>query len=214
MIEKRTKSALPIYIAAAIFALYALFMPLYKITHFIIAFGITILGYIVSSSVIPDKVTYEEAPPKSTGDAMLDELILEGKNAVSAIKKAANEIENDVVSEKAYRLSELTEKIFAQLDGKPSSYSYVKRFSSYFLPATVKLLTSYRQMELQGTKGENISGTEKKISDVLDTTIAAYEKQLDALFADEALDIETDIEVMKSMIKNQGLSDSDFKIEL
>ena len=46
----------------------------------------------------------------------------------------------------------------------------------------------------------------------MDTTVSAYEKQLDALFANKALDIETDITVLESMMKNQGLSESDFDI--
>jgi len=45
----------------------------------------------------------------------------------------------------------------------------------------------------------------KRINEVLDTTVLAYEKQLDALFADQALDIETDIEVLKTMMKKEGL---------
>ena len=44
-----------------------------------------------------------------------------------------------------------------------------------------------------------------RIEDMLDTAIAAYKKQLDALFADQALDIETDIDVMNAMLAREGL---------
>ena len=63
-------------------------------------------------------------------------------------------------------------------------------------------------MDEQGIRGENIGGTIRRIEDILDTIVAAYEKQLDALFADEALDIETDIEVLDGMLSREGLKNS------
>ena len=51
----------------------------------------------------------------------------------------------------------------------------------------------------------------KSIEEMLDTAIAAYEKQLDSLFANQALDIETDISVMNSMLAREGLTGGDFK---
>ena len=40
---------------------------------------------------------------------------------------------------------------------------------------------------------------------MLDTVVLAYDRQLDALFADEALDISTDITVMEQMLAREGL---------
>ena len=45
---------------------------------------------------------------------------------------------------------------------------------------------------------------------MLSTAAEAFKKQLDALFADEALDIETDITVMESLLKREGLRGNDF----
>ena len=41
---------------------------------------------------------------------------------------------------------------------------------------------------------------------MLDTAIVAYQKRLDSLFANQALDIETDIEVMNAMLEREGLT--------
>ena len=49
-----------------------------------------------------------------------------------------------------------------------------------------------------------------RIEDMLDTIVVAYNKQLDSLFADEALDIETDIQVLDGMLRREGLKDSEF----
>jgi hypothetical protein len=48
---------------------------------------------------------------------------------------------------------------------------------------------------------------------MLDAAIVAYKKRLDSLFANQALDIETDIEVMNQMLAREGLTEnSDFKL--
>lgn len=42
----------------------------------------------------------------------------------------------------------------------------------------------------------------------MDTISAAFDKQLDALYGEEALDISTDITVMEQMLAREGLSDN------
>ena len=61
-------------------------------------------------------------------------------------------------------------------------------------------------MDSAGVAGANIDGTMGKIESMLDTVTAAYDKQLDALFADEALDISAEITVMEQMLCQEGLS--------
>ena len=43
------------------------------------------------------------------------------------------------------------------------------------------------------------------IEEMLDTAVDAFKKQLDSLFEDQALDIETDISVMNRLLEREGL---------
>ena len=43
---------------------------------------------------------------------------------------------------------------------------------------------------------------------MLDTAIEAYKKLLDSLFANQAMDIETDIDVMNTLLKREGFAAS------
>ena len=45
------------------------------------------------------------------------------------------------------------------------------------------------------------------------TIVAAFEKQLDALYGAEALDISTDITVLENMMAREGLTDQPLKAE-
>lgn len=62
--------------------------------------------------------------------------------------------------------------------------------------------------------GTNIDGTMGKIEHMMDTIVRAFDKQLDALFADEALDISADITVMEQLLAQEGVGDGQLKMEL
>ena len=53
---------------------------------------------------------------------------------------------------------------------------------------------------------------EGKTDEVKEKLAGAFEKQLDSLFDDDALDIAADISVMESILKQEGLSGEDMKM--
>ena len=52
-----------------------------------------------------------------------------------------------------------------------------------------------------------------KVAAMLKTIVKAFEKQLDALFGDTALDISTDITVLENMMAREGLTDQQMHAE-
>ena len=105
------------------------------------------------------------------------------------------------------QIIEITEKISEDAIEDPSDIPQIKKFFRYYLPTTIKLLNAYDRMSSQGIEGENIDKSISSISEMLDVAIAAYKKRLDSLFENQALDIETDIDVMNQMLEREGLSD-------
>ena len=61
-------------------------------------------------------------------------------------------------------------------------------------------------LEKQGISGSNITTTKAEIERILDTLIVGYEKQLDNLFGADAIDISSDIDVLETMLKQDGLT--------
>ena len=121
------------------------------------------------------------------------------------IRELNEAIENAAVSERIDRIGELTASIFRVVREKPEHAEEVRKFMNYYLPTTLKLLKSYSLMEKQSYQGENIQSSRKKIEDVLDTLIRAFEQQQDRLFRTEALDVEADISVLETMMASDGL---------
>ena len=82
---------------------------------------------------------------------------------------------------------------------------------NYYLPTSLKLLESYSKLSATGSTQENVSSTLESIRSSMDMIARAFEKQLDHLYADEALDISTDIDVLEAMMKSEGLTDDGMK---
>lgn len=121
------------------------------------------------------------------------------------IREINDRIAHPLVSQKMYRLEELTEKIYSYVLRRPSRKEKLKSFEEYYLPNTLKILEAYADFEQQGIDGDNINTTMADIEEVLDTLIAGFEKTLDNLFADEAMDISTDITVLENMLGRDGI---------
>ena len=61
---------------------------------------------------------------------------------------------------------------------------------------------------------DNIRKAKDQISGVLDQLTESYERQLDKLFDTDVLDISADIDVMKKMLQNDGLTPDELELEL
>lgn len=152
----------------------------------------------------PEKPAGEARPqPAEKPSAVVNNQDFEAK--LKEIRRLNDEIEDAAVSERIDRIGELTASIFRVVREKPERAEEVRKFMNYYLPTTLKLLKSYSLMEKQSYQGENIVASRKKIEDVLDTLVHAFEQQQDRLFRVEALDVESDISVLETMMTSDGL---------
>ena len=201
------KSAVPIYIAAGAWAAYALLFPLYRVGHFAIAAAVSAAAYFVSRCFCKDvKEEIEVEPePVRTGNEALDEMIAQGQLALKEMRRLDDNIADEVISRQIRRLEELSGKIFDQVKQRPEKLPQIRKFMSYYLPTTLKLLNTYDRMGGQGISGGNVGATMERVENIMGTIVTAFEKQLDALFGAEALDISTDITVLENMLAREGL---------
>ena len=118
-----------------------------------------------------------------------------------------SEIPDEVMSAKIDRIEEITGKILRYQKEHPNKEGQLRTFLNYYLPTTLKILRAYAQLDAQGIEGQNISAAKKRIEDMMDQVVSGFEKQLDKLFQDDAMDITSDVEVLENMLKKDGLSD-------
>ncbi len=137
--------------------------------------------------------------------------IRQGREMIEKIRKANDRIPGEEISEKMFRLEKIAEQIFEQVQMHPEKLPDIRRLMNYYLPTTLKLLSNYEEFDKQPIQGENIKTAKKQIEQSLDTINSAFENLLDQLFTDEVLDISSDISVLETMLKQEGLTGSEFK---
>jgi len=210
------KSVAPLYAAAFVWLVFALFLPLYRPIHYAVAAILSVAVYAIARAVAPNKVFEVPDPqpkPVPTGTPELDALITERDKALSEMHRLNTSISDEKISAQIEQLEGATKKIIAYVMEHPEKLSQIRKFMNYYLPTTLKLLNSYDRMDATGVKGTNIDGTMGKIESIMDTVVIAFNKQLDGLFGDEALDISTDITVMENLLAREGIGGTQLPTE-
>ena len=217
MTTHKKVSVLPIYLVGFVWLGYALLFPLRAPLHYALCAGLSFVAFVVGKAVFPDKVYQTPGAPKEEAkkpetkkekpeDPKIAALRKEKERAISELRRLNDAIPDETISAQIDHLEEITGKIIDYVIANPAKQPQISRFLDYFLPTTIKLLNAYDRMDSAGVSGSNIDATKQKVETMLDTLCTAFDKQLDALFGDEALDISTDITVMENLLAQEGLS--------
>jgi len=205
MTKKHIRSALPLYCAAAVWLIAGLVLPIYKLWAIIVTLAVSVAASILLHKVFPGR-DIEVQRRADSGNADVNRQIEDGRAILRRIREANDAIEDAKMSDCMDRMEKAGEAIFDALEKDVSKAHQVRRFMNYYLPTTDKLLTGYRSFTAV-SGGENVRSAIESIERSMDMIASAFEKQLDALYKDEALDVETEIEVMETMIQADGHSD-------
>lgn len=215
--RKRKLSPGPFYGFSITWFLLALALPLYRLWAIVLTAALSgFVFYLMGKNAAKrqDKVANEAkaetkqeiASTKKSYGPEIDPILEEGNKALSEMGRLYMSIKDTEVRVKINEIMRITDKITQDAIEDPSDIPQIKKFMNYYLPTTIKLLNAYDRMSAQGIEGANLDKSMKSINEMLDSAIEAYKKRLDSLFENQALDIETDIKVMNTMLAREGLS--------
>ncbi|MDU6249279.1 MAG: 5-bromo-4-chloroindolyl phosphate hydrolysis family protein [Paeniclostridium sordellii] len=134
-----------------------------------------------------------------------------GRNYIEQIKNIKNELYKEEIAVKLDKLGNISNQILVQVEKNPNKIQEVNKFINHYLPITIKLINSYKDINNQSVQGENIENAKIEIEKSIDLINSAFENLLDDLYEDVVLDISTDISVLKTLFKQEGLTEDDFK---
>ena len=205
-IEVRRKSVLPWYFAGLVWLVGALALPIYQLWALAVVAVLSVVGFAAARRICPDVVTRKEVP-FMTGQEDADQMLA----LIDAKRKELHElnvrVEDEPLSAAMDRMEKACLGILNEVEQHPEKAAQVRRFANYYVQDAVKILTLYAELEEKGVQGENAAGVRAEVAQHAQTIATAFENQLDSLFARDALDISTDLEVLNGMLKGQGLVD-------
>lgn len=232
MRKKRRRGMGPIGTIALIWVFFAVIMPVVRLSGGLIAAGLAIMASVWAANALrrktqksEDKPAWDavpvqtapvEAAPAADAEPEKAEepspyspevqaIIQEGRVALKEMGRLYASIPNPEVRSRINELMSVSDKIVRDAIDDPADVPQIRKFLDYYLPTTIRLLNAYDRMSAQEYAGDNITGSMQRIEEMLDTTIVAYKKQLDALFANQAADIQMDIDTMNTMLAREGL---------
>lgn len=230
--EKKKKSNIPLYVIAAVWLLRALNGNLTSLGDIVKTIGLSVVIFFVLKLFFPDKVVVEPvadvtqstpeqtpaAKPEttsdpapthaapSTGNAQLDAVLRQGRDAIAQIQLRNEEIPDYKISAQLKQIEILTQKIFDYVREHPEDIGQIDQFLNYYLPTTLNLLQKYVELQNQQLRVGNIDEGMRRIEALLEKIAVAFQRQLDSLFESSVVDITADIQVMENMMAAEGLS--------
>ena len=218
---KKQRSVLPVYLIAIWWAIGGFAVRIHTISQFATWIVLSVAIFVVGKLIWPDRTV--ELPPQEQENEPVEEAVKaepaqpedpevaalrqERDRAVGEMRRLNDSIEDPVVSAQIDHIEATTGKIFAYVMTHPDRKGQIRRFLNYYLPTTIKLLNAYDRLDDAGISGANIDGAKGKISELMTTIVAAFDKQLDALFQGEVMDINAEIKVLESLLTGDGLVD-------
>lgn len=121
------------------------------------------------------------------------------------LKEQRDRTGDDVLKEKISALLKLLDAIRHAVNTDPGRVESLNKFVDYYTPTTIKLIERYLQFESSSVITEAIRKTMDDILRSLDKVIDGYEKLLDTLYKDDLLDLNAEMDVMETVMKQDGL---------
>lgn len=140
-------------------------------------------------------------------DPRVREVAERGNAFIAEIRRCNDAIPGQEISGKISRMELIVRRIFERAQAHPEIVPDLKKLMDYYLPMTVKLLNAYAEMDAQPVQGETIRASKKEIENTLDTLNLAFEKLLDSVFEDTAMDVSSDISVLNTLLAQEGLTE-------
>ena len=171
-------------------------------------FILTNEAYQLYENMMAEHARRKEEKEQLEQDPQKKQLVLaiaEGNEYIRRIRRIHEDISVKEVSEKLERLEEVCKRIFEHVEQNPEKLGDIRRFMSYYLPTTLKLVEAYHGFYHQPVQGKNIAAARREIENTLDDINIAFEKMFDKLFQEDALDISADISVLSTLLAQEGL---------
>lgn len=155
---------------------------------------------------------FREANASEAEKAVLQAKAL-GADYATQIHEANEVITGEVMSQKLDRLELIIKKIFEHVVKHPEQLSEIRKFMDYYLPITLKLVNVYKDFEYQPIQSANINSSRNEIENSLDTINNAFESLFDGLYENVAMEVATDINVLNTLLAQEGLTGKDFHVK-
>lgn len=136
----------------------------------------------------------------------LENMVTEGYACVKRLHKLNEQIPEESITNKLNDLEKVLRQIFKGVQIHPEQMKRMHKLMDYYLPTMLKLVEAYAEYDKVNNPGDEIIEAKAEIEATLDTIIEAFNQLLNNLFRDSVWDVTSDAQVLKTMLKQEGLA--------
>ena len=177
---------------------------MYKLWALLVVLAGAAAAFIAARRVCPPQVIEREVP-FHTGSGDVDEMLTGIQKQLDTLHALNDALPDPQLSAAMDRMEKAGRSIIEVVEQAPAKAKQIRRFANYYLPDAVHVLEQYAVMARQGVRGENAAAVRSEVEKNVGMIAAAFEHQLDALYAAESMDLSADLAVLETLMKNQGL---------
>lgn len=115
------------------------------------------------------------------------------------------------------KMSKVIEKSEEMIDDETNTdttNTTIRRLYSYYLPKTISVLEQYKNIFSSGLPPKNVEELRQDLLDAIDKSEEVYDNVLTDLYEKDIMELEIEMEVLKTMFALSGLMDSDFDVKV
>ncbi|MFQ9924525.1 MAG: 5-bromo-4-chloroindolyl phosphate hydrolysis family protein [Beduini sp.] len=214
-IKNKIRSPYPFYGVGIFCLIYAFVFDLYRITDYFILTGLGIVVYVVLKSVFFHDVTTQKTVNSDSVENTLTLVEME-KEAATQLQ-ALNELNQGIADEKISQdLNEIVstiKQIFKYLREHPEDTTSIRKLLAYYLPVLIELLETYAHYETLSEPKGKVKDTAGEIEGAVEMMKQAIHHKYEELYQNQMIDTNAEIEVLKTMLHQDGLLLDEMKEE-
>ena len=138
------------------------------------------------------------------GGEELKKLLDDAKIDLADMARAIREIQYPAVQKDAGTLHQTGQGILNYLQENPDKIKLARRFFTYYLDTAARLLNRYVEFQNTGLRSGEVTEILVRTGEALPVLNRAFERQFTRLMEGELMDVEADIELLKSTLKMEG----------
>ena len=149
--------------------------------------------------------TQKEDPAEGDGD--LSDVLREVDEAMRRIRRANDLIPDPALSAQIDSIENSCGQVLSILRQRPQLLPELRTFLRYYLPTTLNLLDARARLDAASTP--RAREVRARISEALGVIDTAFKKQVDALDEYRFIDLESEMDVLRDMLRADGLVDEE-----
>ena len=201
-VKQPMPAGLPYLASGAVFFVFAMLLPMYRLWALLTALLIAIAVLVVLERARAKQVAaMPVVTPVRQRTEEISKLLDAGRDQLHTLQ---SQIRSDKVGQHVESMAGTLQKLADNLEQNPKDRGKIRKVAVHYVPMITDLVKNYINLEQQGIDGSNISATMASIESGLEKIDESLKQYLDDMFEDDKMSIETDITVLRQLMNKDA----------